>query len=110
MAPGMWHCTGGPGPNSFGGVIQEPAPAFDPQHDLLSALTQWVEKGIAPTSVVATKYVGDTPQLGIQMQRPLCAYPKVSKYMSGDPNIPSSFSCVADDRDPTEIPAPQYGP
>jgi feruloyl esterase len=110
MAPGMWHCKDGPGPNSFGGMIQEPAPSFDPQHDLLSALTHWVENGAAPASVIATKYVGDTPQLGIQMQRPLCAYPMIPKYVEGDPNAASSFSCVGDDRDPNEMPAAQYGP
>jgi feruloyl esterase len=110
MAPGMWHCKDGPGPNSFGGPIQEPAPSFDPQHDLLSALTRWVEKEQAPNSVIATKYVGDTPQLGIQMQRPLCAYPEVPKYREGDPNVASSFACSRDDRDPIEMPAPQYGP
>jgi feruloyl esterase len=84
MAPGMWHCQAGPGPNSFGGMIQQPVP-FDPQHDLLSALTQWVEKGVAPTSVIATKYLNDSPQAGIQMQRDEL-------------------------NDFNETPAPQYGP
>ena len=45
MAPGMWHCNGGPGPNSFGGAIQQPPPTYDAQNDLLTSLTQWVEKG-----------------------------------------------------------------
>ena len=100
MAPGMWHCGAsigaGPGPNSFGGMIQEPAPSFDPQHDLLSALTQWVENGVAPGPVIATKYVGDTPQLGIAMQRPICVFPDVAEYNgTGDPTLPSNFKCVS---------------
>ncbi len=116
MAPGMWHCGAsigpGPGPSSFGGMIQQPAPSFDPQHDLLSALTQWVEHGVAPTSVIATKYNNDDPHLGIQMQRPLCVYPQVSVYRGeGDPNAAASFKCVTDERgDPIETPATQYGP
>ena len=98
MAPGMWHCgetlAGGPGPNSFGGVIQEPTPSYDPQHNLLSALTQWVEQGSPPGAVIATKFVQDTPTLGIQMQRPICVYPQVAQYNgTGDPTLPSSFDC-----------------
>lgn len=110
IAPGMWHCQAGPGPNSFGGMIQQPVP-FDPQHDLLNALTQWVEHGVAPTSVIATKYVNDTPQAGVQLQRPLCAYPQIPQYKgSGDPSLPSSFACATDEREFNETPAPQYGP
>src|SRR5262249_5800816 len=101
MAPGMWHCGAtigaGPGPSSFGGMIQQPAPSFDPQHDLLSALTQWVENAVAPGPVIATKYNNDTPSLGIQMQRPICVFPQVAQYNgTGDPNLPTSFTCAAD--------------
>src|SRR4029077_13463905 len=45
MVPGMGHCTGGPGPNAFGGLAQPAAP-LDPQHDLVSALEKWVEGGV----------------------------------------------------------------
>jgi feruloyl esterase len=111
MAPGMFHCRDGAGPNAFGGMIQQPAPSFDPQHDLLSALTQWVEHGVAPTSVIATKYNNDTPQLGIAMQRPLCVYPQIPVYKgSGDPTVASSFKCVTDESEFNQMPAPQYGP
>jgi len=99
MAPGMWHCgadlAGGPGPNSFGGVIQQPTPSYDSQHNLLSALTQWVEQGIPPGPVIATKYVQDTPSLGIQMQRPICVFPQIAAYNgTGDPTKPTSFNCA----------------
>jgi hypothetical protein len=43
MASGMWHCQAGPGPNSFRGMIQQPVP-FDPQHNILNALTQARER------------------------------------------------------------------
>ncbi|MBV8838847.1 MAG: tannase/feruloyl esterase family alpha/beta hydrolase [Alphaproteobacteria bacterium] len=112
MAPGMWHCKDGPGPNSFGGAIQEPPPSYDAQFDLLTSLTQWVESGKAPVSVIATKYKQDTPQLGVQAQRPICAYPQIPVYNgSGDTSLAASFRCRADEGgDPNPKPAPQYGP
>jgi feruloyl esterase len=92
-------------------MIQQQAPSFDPQHDLLAALTQWVEKGVAPNSVIATKYNNDSAQLGIASQRPLCVYPQIPEYKgSGDPNVAASFSCVTDERDFNQVPAAQYGP
>jgi feruloyl esterase len=112
MAPGMWHCKDGPGPNAFGGPIQQQAPSYDPNYDLLSALTQWVEKGIAPTSVIATKYTGDSAQAPIAMQRRLCPYPQFPAYNgSGNPNLATSFRCVADEgTDFNPTPAQIYGP
>jgi feruloyl esterase len=112
MAPGMWHCKDGPGPNAFGGPIQQQAPSYDPKYDLLSGLTQWVERGIPPQSVIATKYVGDAAQSSIEMQRPLCPYPQFPSYNgSGDPTLPQSFKCSGDEKgDFNEKPAPIYGP
>jgi feruloyl esterase len=117
MAPGMWHCgisiVPGPGPNSFGGMLQQPAPTFDPQHDLLSALTEWVEHGVPPTSVIATKYKSDKPALGILMQRPICVFPALAQYDgAGDPNSPENFKCVADHAPDynNKKPAPRYAP
>ena len=40
MAPGMAHCTGGTGPNTF---------------DMQAALEHWVERGVAPDHIVATR-------------------------------------------------------
>jgi len=112
MAPGMWHCKDGPGPNAFGGSIQQQAPSYDPKYDLLSGLTQWVERGIPPPSVIATKYLGDAAQSSITMQRPLCPYPQFPRYNgTGDPTVPQSYKCGADERgDFNEKPAPLYGP
>lgn len=112
MAPGMWHCKDGPGPNAFGGSIQQQAPSYDPQYDLLTALTQWVERQVAPNSVVATKYLGDVAQSGVVMQRPLCPYPQFASYTgTGATNLAGSFKCVADTgKDTNEIPASIYGP
>lgn len=92
----MGHCSGGPGPN-----------VFDP----LSPLVAWVEQGVAPTRIVATKYVNDNPPQGTQMTRPLCAYPQEARYLgSGDPTSAANFVCVADSGDEpvAELPAREY--
>jgi feruloyl esterase len=90
----MGHCTGGPGPNAFGGLAQPAAP-LDPQHDLVSALEEWVERGVAPAQIIATKYVKDDPSQGIAMQRPICPYPEEPRYKgTGSTTDASNFSCV----------------
>jgi feruloyl esterase len=96
LVPGMGHCSGGPGPNTF---------------DALMPLVQWVEQGVAPSQIVATKFVNDDSTQGVQMTRPLCAYPQEARYSgSGNPNAASSFACAGDSGDePTpELPARDY--
>ena len=93
MVPGMQHCGGGPGPDSFGAGG---AGAKDAQHNVELALEQWVEKGTAPSTIIATKYAGDGASKVVKMTRPLCVYPQVAKYKgSGDSNDAANFSCVA---------------
>jgi feruloyl esterase len=96
MAPGVMHCGGGDGPSAFnsanGGT--RVTPAGRPEEDLFAAMIRWVEDGVAPTQVVATKYVDGTPAKGIAMKRPLCAYPQKAWYKgSGDTNDASNFTC-----------------
>ncbi len=75
MAPGMAHCGGGQGPNTF---------------DMQAALEQWVEQGVAPERIVATRAINGV----VDRSRPLCAYPKVAAYTgTGDTNEASSFEC-----------------
>jgi hypothetical protein len=63
MAPGMQHCGGGPGPNILGA---SPAPERDSQHNIFNALERWLEKGVAPGEIVATKYkIDGNPASGI---------------------------------------------
>ena len=94
MAPGMAHCYGGAGPNSFGNGTSN-GPILDTKHDLLKALELWVERGIAPDKIIATKYFSDNRAMGVAMQRPLCPYPQISKYSEfGRTSDPSSFKCV----------------
>jgi Tannase and feruloyl esterase len=92
MVPGMQHCGGGPGPDSFGA---EGAPRRgDPQHDVRAALEQWVERGIAPGAIVTTKFADNDPSKAVRMTRPLCPYPQSAKYKgSGDTNDAGNFTC-----------------
>jgi Tannase and feruloyl esterase len=93
MVPGMQHCDGGPGPNSFG--QHGAAPAREPQRDVFTALEQWVEKGTPPSEIVATKYVDDDLAKGVKISRPLCPHPLIAKYRGqGSPNEATSFVCA----------------
>ena len=95
MVPGMAHCGGGPGPNFFGGY-GPPSPVspemrIDSQHDVLSALVQWVEKGLAPDYIIASHVTDDR----IDRSRPVCHYPKVARWTgSGSTDDAKNFTCV----------------
>jgi feruloyl esterase len=101
MVPGMTHCYFGPGATSFGGVGQQIPPVRDAAHDIQKALEDWVERGIAPEKIIATKYADDAAATRtIRLTRPLCMYPSVPRYKgSGDPNSAKSFQCSVADRD-----------
>jgi len=93
MVPGMQHCAGGPGANSFGQFT----PAGDADHDISLALERWVEKGIAPDKLIATKFVDDKTEKGVAMTRPLCAYPAAATYKgAGDTDAAANFECTHD--------------
>ena len=93
LAPGVGHCAGGPGPNQFGQAGGD----GDPQHDIVVALQQWVEKGVAPTRITATKYVNDDRAKGIAMTRPLCV-PAVREVPKAQENTTdaANFICASD--------------
>jgi pimeloyl-ACP methyl ester carboxylesterase len=86
--PGMNHCSGGPTADQF---------------DMLTPLVNWVEKGQAPDSVLASaRGAGNIGGVNTDLPaawsatrtRPLCAYPKVAKYKgSGSIEDAASFSC-----------------
>jgi hypothetical protein len=96
MVPGMTHCYFGPGASSFGGVGQQRPPVRDALHDIQAALENWVENGVAPNQLIATKYVDDAPQTtAVKFTRLLCPYPSVARYKgSGNPNDAGSFVCT----------------
>jgi len=75
MVPGMLHCGQGPGPNSF---------------DMLTALDNWVEKGIAPDQIVASHSTRGV----VDRTRPLCVYPKVAVHNGrGSTDDAANFAC-----------------
>lgn len=77
MAPGMGHCAGGEGPNTF---------------DMVTALEQWVETGKAPDRIVASHSTGGR----VDRTRPLCPYPQVATYTgSGSRDDEANFACGA---------------
>lgn len=91
MVPGMGHCGGGPGPNQFGQAGGD----GDADHDVVTALQRWVEKGVAPKKIIATKYVDNDRTKAPQMTRPLCAFPAAAKYNgTGDINNADNFVCA----------------
>ena len=93
MVPGMQHCDDGPGADSFGQVGK--LTFEDPQHSVDAALEQWVEKGAAPSTIIASKYAAQDTQHAT-MTRPLCPYPQFAKYKgSGDTNDAANFVCEA---------------
>jgi Tannase and feruloyl esterase len=89
MVPGMEHCVGGPGPSAFG---QLGIPTTGgPKYGVFDALVDWTEKGVAPQTVIATKYEAGEK---VTMTRPLCPYPAIAKYKgTGDTNQAANFAC-----------------
>jgi feruloyl esterase len=75
MIPGMAHCAGGVGPD---------------QYDAVTAVVDWVEKGVAPSSLVASKIVNGA----VTRSRPLCPYPQVARYRGqGSTDDAANFQC-----------------
>jgi feruloyl esterase len=80
MAPGMFHCGGGPGPNVLA---------------TQGAIAAWVEEGKAPASLLATKYQSDNPALPPLRTRPLCPFPAKAQWDGkGDASRAESFRCA----------------
>jgi feruloyl esterase len=72
IAPGVYHCRGGPGADEM---------------DLLGAIDNWVERSQPPSSLLATRADG-------AFSRPVCQYPALPRYKGkGDPNAADSFTC-----------------
>jgi len=75
MVPGMAHCGGGTGPNTF---------------DAFGALENWVEHKQAPERIIAS----NAPDNSVKRTRPLCQYPKTAQYTGqGSTDDAASFAC-----------------
>ncbi len=75
MVPGMNHCRGGEGPDTF---------------DAVGALEQWVERKQPPARIIASRIRNGKPD----RTRPLCPYPQVAVYKgSGSTDEAANFVC-----------------
>ncbi len=76
LLPGVLHCGGGSGPDRV---------------DWTNAIVDWVEKGVAPSMLMASKRGQD----GVVVQsRPVCSYPQRAVYSgTGSTDDAKSFAC-----------------
>jgi feruloyl esterase len=78
MVPGMLHCQGGPGTDTW---------------DKTAVLDAWVTSGKAPDRIVASHLTDGK----MDRTRPLCPFPKVAKWnATGSTDDAANFSCVGD--------------
>jgi feruloyl esterase len=77
---GMSHCGGGPGATFIGNTAAATA-SLDPDQNVLMAMVRWVEEGVAPNTITGTKFVNDTPALGVDFTRAHCRYPYRNVYV-----------------------------
>jgi feruloyl esterase len=77
MVPGMGHCSGGEGPDTF---------------DMVAALEAWVEHDTPPARIIASKIRNGN----VERTRPLCAFPQQARYTgTGSLDDAASFTCAA---------------
>jgi feruloyl esterase len=77
MVPGMNHCRGGDGTDTF---------------DAVAALDQWVVRAKAPDQILASHSTRGV----VDKTRPLCPYPEVAKYKgTGNTKDAVNFVCKA---------------
>jgi Tannase and feruloyl esterase len=76
MVPGMNHCQGGPGTDSF---------------NKMSAIEEWIRTGSAPSRIEAAHLTNGA----IDRTRPLCPWGQVAKWNgSGSTDDTANFACV----------------
>ena len=75
MMPGIGHCEGGEGPDTF---------------DKMAVIENWYENGKAPERIVASHLTNGV----VDRTRPLCPYPQVAAYKgNGSINEAANFVC-----------------
>jgi feruloyl esterase len=78
MIPGMLHCNGGPGTDTF---------------DKAAAIDTWVTGGKAPDRIQASHLTDGK----VDRTRPLCVFPKVAKWNgTGSTDEAANFTCVTE--------------
>jgi feruloyl esterase len=80
MLPGVLHCRGGPGADTF---------------DQMAAITAWVERGEKPARILASRRAEGK----VVATRLLCPFPQVARYSgSGDTADTANYSCASPGR------------
>jgi feruloyl esterase len=80
MVPGMNHCQGGIGTDTF---------------DKVAAMEEWVSRGTAPAQLIASHATDGK----IDRARPLCPHGQIARYDgTGSREDAASFACVASAR------------
>jgi feruloyl esterase len=75
LLPGVLHCGGGTGPDAV---------------DWVTAISGWVERGVAPSRITAQKITNGA----VTRSRPLCPYPQKAVYSgSGSTDDEKNFVC-----------------
>jgi feruloyl esterase len=83
MVPGMNHCQGGAGTDTF---------------DRMAAITQWVEQGKAPSQIIASRVTDGK----VVRTRPLCPFGQVAKWSgTGSTDDAANFACVVESTEPS---------
>jgi feruloyl esterase len=78
MVPGMNHCQGGPGTDTF---------------DKMGAIEQWIKTGAAPEKISASHLTNGV----VDRTRPLCPFGQVAKWNGvGSSDDAANFACVAE--------------
>jgi feruloyl esterase len=76
LLPGMGHCRGGTGPDTFDG---------------LTPLVDWVERGTPPKRIVVAQIANGE----VVRTRPLCPYPQIARWTgNGSLDDAASFECA----------------
>jgi feruloyl esterase len=77
MVPGMNHCQGGPGTDTF---------------DKMGAIEQWIKTGVAPDKIPASHLTNGV----VDRTRPLCPFGRVAQWSGvGSWDDAANFACVA---------------
>lgn len=92
MLPAVAHCGGGNGPSAIGGGAPEPPRAWrEADHHVVAALIRWVEQGVAPEKIIASRIDAAGT---VRRQRPLCPYPAQAVYRgAGSVDEAENFAC-----------------
>lgn len=96
VVPGLGHMQAGPGINDIGQVVSSGEVPLDAEHNILTALMEWVEQGRAPEKIIGTAFENVDPFSGeghgVKFQRPVYPYPLFPHYVGGDVKSPDSYA------------------